>query len=67
MRMVNGGELYLRKNPRSGSRWKINFYEVTLVSNGFLRSYRLRNHLFAGKTFNSPDAAAHAVRRFIAA
>jgi len=67
MRIVNGGELYLRKHLRPKSRWEINFYDVTFARGEHLLSLRLKPHFFAGKTFKSPGHAAESVRRILAA
>jgi hypothetical protein len=70
MRLVEGGELYVRRRP--GSRWKINFYERSWftghpIRGGMrLQSGRLADHHILRQTFGSPDEAAEAVRRLVA-
>lgn len=64
------GELYLRRKPGAG--WEASFYErvvnaSTAVMDGLLCSERLADHYFRGQTFKSPDEAAVAVRRVVAA
>ncbi len=71
MRIVEGGELYLRRRP--GARWEVTFYErCRIIGDPFfggvyLHSDRLAGHYFLGQTFGSPDEAAEIVRRLVAA
>ncbi|WP_428305580.1 hypothetical protein [Lacipirellula sp.] len=68
LRMVEGGELYLRRE--SGVNWQVEFYDridtavVHRRIDGFLRSKRITNP-FPGATFKSPQDAAAAFRRLI--
>lgn len=71
MRIVEGGELYLRRSP--DFRWEVNFYERSWISGNpfsdglFLHSDRLADHYFRGQTFGSPDEAAEIIRRLVTA
>jgi hypothetical protein len=68
LRMVEGGELYLRR--AGDSRWRVEFYDRIATAavhrriDGFLRSKRITNP-FPGATFKSPRDAAAAFRRLI--
>jgi hypothetical protein len=70
-RSVEGGELYLRRQP--GSRWEVNFYERSQVIGNpafverFLQAARLAGHYFAGRKFETPDEAAKAVAERVCA
>jgi hypothetical protein len=71
MRIVEGGQLFVRRQP--GSRWYINFYERLwttgnpLCGGALLQCGRLADHYFRGRTFDSPDEAADAVRQLLCA
>lgn len=70
MRLVEGGELHLRRSP--GAAWEVNFYDrlmnaATPPGLGERRSGRSERieKLFPGETFNTPEAAASACRRLV--
>ena len=68
LRMVEGGELYLRRS--CDAHWQVEFYDRIATAavhrriDGFLRSKRVPNP-FPGTTFKSPQDAAAAFRRLI--
>jgi hypothetical protein len=71
MRIVGGWEVYLRRAPWE-ERWQISLCDrilnlPTALMDGELRTARLSGHHFEGQTFATPDEAAEAVRRLVAA
>lgn len=67
MRLVEGGELHLQRNPDAS--WEVNFYDMTMNAanapgQAGRRSERI-SKLFAGETFSTPEDAAAVCRRLV--